>query len=101
MVRVCRQLYNETAPLHYRLNVWSFENYYVMKRYILKEKRIPLLQRRAMRTLLLGPGNYLPLTIERYLGGLEVLLVEHKGKIKSERIEPPVKSREKKVRKGK
>ena len=89
MAPVCRQLYRETALLPYSLNVWSFENYYVMKRYILKEKRLPLLQRRAIRTLLVGSElscRGLSKTMVKYLGGLEVLLMEKNGRLEVKRL---------------
>lgn len=48
---VCRQLYVETALLPQKLNAWSFETAHLMERYILKENRMPLSQRRALRVL--------------------------------------------------
>jgi hypothetical protein len=71
---VCRQLYHETALLPFRLNAWSFDSLHTMDRYIMKEKRLPLAQRRAMR--LLYSQTVLPTPVEKYLGGLEVIVLE-------------------------
>lgn len=48
---VCRQLYHETALLPQSLNTWSFESVHMMERYILREGRMPLQQRRAIEIL--------------------------------------------------
>ncbi|AEO58260.1 hypothetical protein MYCTH_2305461 [Thermothelomyces thermophilus ATCC 42464] len=48
---VCRQLYHETALLPFRLNAWSFESLRVLDRFVMKEKRLPRPQRRAIRLL--------------------------------------------------
>lgn len=48
---VCRQLYHETSLLPQKLNTWSFETAHLMERYILKENRMPLQQRRALQML--------------------------------------------------
>ncbi|KAL1839887.1 hypothetical protein VTJ49DRAFT_1022 [Mycothermus thermophilus] len=71
---VCRQLYHETALLPFRLNAWSFDSLHTMDRYIMKEKRLPLPQRRAIR--LLYTQTVLPTPVEKYLGGLEVIVLE-------------------------
>ncbi|AEO67267.1 317dfd0c-4ecc-4b9c-9101-940c9446d809 [Thermothielavioides terrestris] len=71
---VCRQLYHETVLLPYRLNAWSFESFHVMDRYVMKEKRLPLAHRRAIR--LLYTQTVLPVAVEKYLGGLEVVVLE-------------------------
>lgn len=71
---VCRQLYHETALLPFRLNAWSFESLHIMDRYVMKEKRLPLSHRRAIR--LLYAQTVLPAPVEKYLGGLEVIVLE-------------------------
>ncbi|KAL2267875.1 hypothetical protein VTJ83DRAFT_5152 [Remersonia thermophila] len=71
---VCRQLHHETALLPFRLNAWSFDSLHTMDRYLLKEKRLPLPQRRALR--LLYTQTVLPTPVEKYLGGLEVVVLE-------------------------
>lgn len=48
---VCRQLYRETALLPFQLNAWCFESVKLMERYVVRERRLPLEQRRAVRTL--------------------------------------------------
>ncbi|KAK4142559.1 uncharacterized protein C8A04DRAFT_29836 [Dichotomopilus funicola] len=70
---VCRQLYHETALLPFRLNAWSFDSSHTMDRYILKEKRLPLAQRRAIR--LLYAQTVLTSPVEKYFGGLEVIVL--------------------------
>lgn len=69
---VCRQLYLETALLPHQLNTWSFETMHVMERYILKENRMPLTQRRAVRTLLCK--ERLPKVLEKKFGGLKAIV---------------------------
>ncbi|KAK0642031.1 hypothetical protein B0T16DRAFT_334305 [Cercophora newfieldiana] len=69
-----RQLYNETVLLPYALNVWSFESNHVMERLLLKEKRLPVLQRRAIR--ILYTPSVLTVAVEKALGSLEVLLLQ-------------------------
>src|SRR4051794_33759956 len=48
---VCRMLYKETVLMPYELNVWSFDSLPTMERYILKEKRLPRPQVRAIRVM--------------------------------------------------
>ncbi|KAF3767953.1 hypothetical protein M406DRAFT_329002 [Cryphonectria parasitica EP155] len=48
---VCRQLYDETALLPQKLNIWSFESMHMMERYILKDNRMHLHQRKAIEVL--------------------------------------------------
>jgi hypothetical protein len=69
---VCRQLYLETALLPQQLNTWSFETTHVMERYILKENRMPLVQRRAVRTLYCR--ERLPKALEKKFGGLKAIV---------------------------
>lgn len=71
---VCRQLYHETALLPYSINTWSFESSYVMDRYIVKEKRLPVTHRRAIRVLY--SQGVLTVALEKYFGGLEVVLLK-------------------------
>ncbi|KAK4234954.1 hypothetical protein C8A03DRAFT_46805 [Achaetomium macrosporum] len=71
---VCRQLYHETVLLPFRLNAWSFESLHVMDRYVLKEKRLPKPHRRAIR--LLYAQTVLPAAMEKYFGGLEVVVLD-------------------------
>ncbi|KAL2156676.1 hypothetical protein VTH82DRAFT_1421 [Thermothelomyces myriococcoides] len=71
---VCRQLYHETALLPFRLNAWSFESLRVMDRFVMKEKRLPRQQRRAIR--LLYTQTVLPTPVEKYFGALEVIVLE-------------------------
>ncbi|KAK4149275.1 hypothetical protein C8A00DRAFT_47074 [Chaetomidium leptoderma] len=70
---VCRQLYHETVLLPFRLNAWSFESLSAMDRYVMKEKRLPLPHRRAIR--LLYVQTVLPTAVENYFGGLEVVVL--------------------------
>ncbi|KAH8882949.1 hypothetical protein GQ53DRAFT_883776 [Thozetella sp. PMI_491] len=70
---VCRQLYHETVLLPYQLNAWSFENNYVMERFVLKERRLSRFQRRAIHTLYVKDG--LNPAMEKFFGGLKVLLL--------------------------
>lgn len=69
---VCRQLYLETALLPQQLNTWSFETMNVMERYILKENRMPLMQRRAVQTLYCK--ERLPKVLEKKFGGLKAIV---------------------------
>ncbi|KAG8157958.1 hypothetical protein KVR01_012230 [Diaporthe batatas] len=69
---VCRQLYHETALLPHQLNTWSFETMHVMERYILKENRMPLVQRRAVRMLYCK--ERLPKALENKFGGLQAII---------------------------
>ncbi|KAK4184817.1 hypothetical protein QBC35DRAFT_390883 [Podospora australis] len=70
---VCRQLYHETALLPYSLNAWSFESAHVMDRFVMKEKRLPIPHRRAIH--LLYSQTVLTTALEKYFGGLKVVLV--------------------------
>jgi len=82
---VCRQLYLETALLPYKLNAWSFENKSVMERYVVREKRLPLPQRRAIRTLYVnGPMSK---SLEKFFGGLEVIVWKEGSKLRREVLE--------------
>ncbi|KUI55066.1 hypothetical protein VP1G_02402 [Cytospora mali] len=69
---VCRQLYHETSLLPQQMNTWSFENLHVMERYILKENRMPLMQRRAAQTLYCK--EKLPKALEKKFGGLKAII---------------------------
>lgn len=69
---VCRQLYHEASLLPQQLNTWSFENLHVMERYILRENRMPLLQRRAIHTLYCK--EKLPKALAKKFGGLKVII---------------------------
>ncbi|KAL2258672.1 hypothetical protein VTK26DRAFT_7947 [Humicola hyalothermophila] len=71
---VCRQLYHETVLLPYALNAWSFESRRVMERYVVKEKRLPLPQRRAIRVLY--AQGFPPRELVAYLGGLQLVVLE-------------------------
>lgn len=71
---VCRQLYHETVLLPFRLNAWSFESLRILDRFIMKEKRLPLPQRRAIR--LLYTQTVLPTPVEKYFGALEMIVLE-------------------------
>ena len=71
---VCRQLYHETALLPFRLNAWSFESLHVMDRFVMKEKRLALPHRRAIR--MLYTPTVLPTAVEKYFGGLEVIVLQ-------------------------
>lgn len=82
---VCRQLYHETALLPYKLNAWSFENKYVMERYVLKEKRLPLPQRRAIHTLYVN--GTLSKSLEKFFGGLKVIVWKEGTKLRREVLE--------------
>ncbi|KAJ0106957.1 hypothetical protein J7T55_011052 [Diaporthe amygdali] len=69
---VCRQLYHETALLPQQMNTWSFETAHAMERYILKENRMPLMQRRAVQTLYCK--ERLPKVLEKKFGGLKAII---------------------------
>lgn len=69
---VCRQLYHETSLLPQQMNTWSFENLHVMERYILRENRMPLLQRRAVQTLYCK--EKLPRALVKKFGGLKAII---------------------------
>lgn len=75
---VCRQLYHETALLPYRLNTWSFESMHVMEKYIIKENRMPLQQRRAIHTL--WCKERIPKALQQKFAGLEVIIWRLGGK---------------------
>lgn len=82
---VCRRLYHETTLLPYTLNAWSFASRHVMERYVMKEKRLPLPQRRAIHTLY--SQHVLPWAVEKYLGGLKVIVLENGLKMTKRFIE--------------
>lgn len=84
---VCRQLYHETVLLPFRLNAWSFESLHVMDRYVIKEKRLPLPHRRAIR--LLYTQTVLPTAVEKYFGGLEVVVLDTGLTMVKRVVEPP------------
>lgn len=67
---VCRQLYHETAVLPFKLNVLSFVGPRLVERY-LKERRMSLRQRRAVRTLF--AREKASASVEKSFGGLKVI----------------------------
>jgi hypothetical protein len=69
---VCRQLYRETSLLPFQLNAWCFESVPVMERYVMREKRLPREQRRAIRTLYIN--TRFTKAIHKCFGDLEVLI---------------------------
>ena len=69
---VCRQLYRETNLLPFQLNAWCFESVTVMERYVIKEKRLPREQRRALRTLYIN--TRFTKAIHKCFSELEVLV---------------------------
>jgi len=70
---VCRQLYTETAALPFSLNVWSFESIQIMERLVLKEKRLPRMERRAIRMIY---AETIPhAALDKAFGSLDVLLL--------------------------
>lgn len=69
---VCRQLYHETALLPQGLNPWSFENTWVMERFIQREERLTLLQRRAIHVL--WCREHLSRAMEKKFGALQVIV---------------------------
>lgn len=69
---VCRQLYHETALFPQKLNTWSFETAHLMERYILKENRMPLQQRRALQMLYCR--ERLPKDVQKKLKWLKVII---------------------------
>lgn len=69
---VCRQLYHETALLPQVLNTWSFENIHMMERYVLKENRMSLRQRRAVEILYCK--DRLPRDLRNKFKGLKVIV---------------------------
>ena len=69
---VCRQLHRETALLPFRLNGWSFESAHVMERYVLRENRLSLPQRRAITTLYID--KELTKALEKRFSRLRVLV---------------------------
>lgn len=75
---VCRQLYHETSLLPHRLNTWSFESMHVMEKYIIKENRMPLQQRRAIHTL--WCKERIPKALQQKFAGLEVIIWRVGGK---------------------
>lgn len=72
---VCRQLYQETATLPFQLNTLAFESPLVMERYLMKERRLSLPLRRAIKTLFVRVDRP-PKTIEKYLGSLNTVRVD-------------------------
>ena len=84
---VCRQLYRETPLIPYQRNVWSFENYYVLNRYVLKENRLPLLQRRAIRSVMYPFDTTKALM--KYLGGVEEVVQKTKNGLEIKRLSKP------------
>lgn len=77
---VCRQLYHETSLLPQQMNTWSFQNLHVMERYILRENRMPLLQRRAIHTLYCK--ERLPKALEKKFGGLKAIIWKDGNKLR-------------------
>ncbi|KAB5535998.1 hypothetical protein GE09DRAFT_337514 [Coniochaeta sp. 2T2.1] len=69
---VCRQLYQETSLLPFQLNAWCFESVSVMERYVVREKRLPREQRRAVRTLYIN--TRFTKAIHKCFSELEVLV---------------------------
>lgn len=69
---VCRQLYHETSLLPHRLNTWSFENMHIMEKYIIKENKMPLQQRRAIHTI--WCKERIPKALQQKFSGLEVII---------------------------
>ncbi|KAL1898494.1 hypothetical protein Sste5346_003398 [Sporothrix stenoceras] len=75
LAAVCRQLYSDTAALPFALNAWSFESARLMERYLVREKRLTLYQRRAIAVLVVSVSDDLPSrAMEKYLGGLRAVV---------------------------
>ncbi|EPE02429.1 hypothetical protein F503_00697 [Ophiostoma piceae UAMH 11346] len=89
LVQVCRQIHTEAALLPFSLNAWSFESTHIMERYLVRDRRLALAQRRAMRVLVVADD--LPSrSIERYLGGLRVVVWRDASTKTFERWELPL-----------
>ncbi|KAF2809924.1 uncharacterized protein BDZ99DRAFT_570561 [Mytilinidion resinicola] len=54
----CRQLYKETVLLPYDSNVWSFEDAHVFRQFVEKDRKWPVAQRRAVRTVMTASELY-------------------------------------------
>ncbi|ERT02452.1 uncharacterized protein SPSK_05566 [Sporothrix schenckii 1099-18] len=75
LAAVCRQLYRDTASLPFALNAWSFESARLMERFLVREKRLALYQRRAIAVLVVSVSDDLPSrAMEKYLGGLRAVV---------------------------
>ncbi|KAJ9144276.1 hypothetical protein NKR23_g6170 [Pleurostoma richardsiae] len=92
---VCRQLYHETALLPHKLNPWSFQNTYVMERYIMTEGRMTLAQRRTIHTLYCREN--LSKAMEKKFGNLKVIVWKDGKKLRRQDLaeEPQVTRRSK------
>jgi hypothetical protein len=55
---VCRQFYEETAVLPYKLNRWAFANYLTMWNFLMVERRLTRAQREAIEELVVS--DHLP-----------------------------------------
>ncbi|OLN90039.1 Vacuolar protein sorting-associated protein 41-like protein [Colletotrichum chlorophyti] len=76
LAAVCRQLYHETDLIPYGECVWSWQTPGLMERFLVTERRLGALQRRAVREVcvrgLRGFGNF-GRRVRGVLGGLEVV----------------------------
>ena len=56
-------------------NTWAFAHSSVMTRYLIKERRLSLAQRRAIRTIFVDSSAVLNRKLVRYLGNLQTIYV--------------------------
>jgi len=77
--RVCRQLYQETAVLPYKLNRWAFYGNLTMCNFLVRERRITRAQREAITELVVS--EHLPdKNILELLGGLRKVILGREWK---------------------
>lgn len=82
---VCRQLYNETSLLPHKLNAWSFESMHLMERYILRDNRMPLHQRKVVEVLYCR--ERLPKDLQKKFKGLKAIVWKDGEKLRWQDLE--------------
>jgi hypothetical protein len=57
---ICRELYMETAELPYKWNVWSWANFWDMRKMLVEDKMLPLHNLRAINTIFASRSSWFP-----------------------------------------
>ncbi|KAF2499863.1 hypothetical protein BU16DRAFT_285566 [Lophium mytilinum] len=79
---VCGQLYKETVLLPYERNVWLFEDAHVFRQFVEKDRKWPVAQRRAVRTVMTASELYVKDLWKKLFLRLETVIVRgQKGEL--------------------
>ena len=68
---VCRQMYQETAELPYRLNRWAFDSQQIMYNFLFHKCRVLRASQRNAIQVIVARSEMVPLNVVNFLTGLE------------------------------